>query len=76
MDLEIDEERLGAVLEVLPTDDNGGVGRHVHYTRQKYETIYEITPETIEDDLDRVFAITVRQRAGSIGTTRLTAAQK
>ncbi|WP_148415901.1 hypothetical protein [Haloferax sp. KTX1] len=76
MKLEIDEERLGAVLEALPTDDNGGVGRHVHYTRQKYETIYEITPETIEGDLDRVFAITVRQRAGSIGTTRLTAAQK
>ncbi|ELZ83574.1 hypothetical protein C454_04652 [Haloferax gibbonsii ATCC 33959] len=64
MVLEVDEERLGAVLEALPTDDNGGVGRHVHYTRQKYETIYGITPETIANHLGTIFSITIRQRAG------------
>ncbi|CQR50912.1 hypothetical protein [Haloferax massiliensis] len=64
MGLEIDEERLGAVLEALPTAAHDGVGRHVHFTRQKYETIYEITPETIAGDLDTVFSITIRQRAG------------
>ncbi|WP_058828446.1 hypothetical protein [Haloferax sp. Q22] len=64
MGLEIDEERLGAVLEALPTDDNGGVGRHTHYTRQKYETIYGISLDTIEDHLETVFSITIRQRAG------------
>ncbi|MCO8268106.1 hypothetical protein NKF06_16320 [Haloferax sp. AB510] len=76
MGLEIDEERLGAVLEALPTAAHDGVGRHAHFTRQKYETIYGITPETIDSDLNRVFAITVRQRSGTIGNTRLTAAQK
>ncbi|WEL24892.1 hypothetical protein HBNXHx_0583 [Haloferax volcanii] len=47
MGLEIDEERLGAVLEALPTAAHDGVGRHVHFTRQKYETIYEINPRRL-----------------------------
>ncbi|RDZ43736.1 hypothetical protein C5B86_11935 [Haloferax sp. Atlit-19N] len=64
MGLEIDEERLGAVLEALPTAAHDDVGRHAHFTRQKYETIYGITPKTIDDKLETVFSITIRQRAG------------
>lgn len=74
MGLTIDEDRLGEVLKELPTEYDD-IGRHATFTRQKYETIYGITPETINEQLDRVFSITVRQRSGSISLDRVNAAR-
>ena len=66
--MQIEQERVNQLASLIA--DNDITGRHPERSRAQFRIVYGITPENVQDNLQKLFNIVIQARPSTIGEDR------